>query len=303
MGNYIVNFKQKNFHEAMRFLTIIGQLSDDFHHHPDVHLTEYKTVEIELSTPRLHGITEMDIQMIDLFDKIPVEYSLLWKHSHPNLVPFTSSVSSFPSGSIYSIQKEEDKEENVNVNVNVPHKHKYETVFPHRIHSQQNHVTLTPDLTTVHSQAISNEPGSVKHSVPFHISTATSIPLGKSDIQHHAEVYANQRPRSSSETVLIRRNPSNFETASESVAWNSMAHALQRLIDRGYDVGISTALLPMVNAHEVYPSWEDEMHAVYVHLNKRLSPLWLESEPPEIIDACREFVDGYNTIFADNFMT
>lgn len=70
-----------------------------------------------------------------------------------------------------------------------------------------------------------------------------------------------------------------------------------------YDVGISNALLPMVNAHEIYPSWEDEMHSAYVHLNKRLSPAWLETEPPEVIAACREFVDGYNTIFADNFMT
>lgn len=99
-----------------------------------------------------------------------------------------------------------------------------------------------------------------------------------------------------------------------------MARALHALVDRGYgvhyltssnplspsasyDVGISNALLPMVNAHEVFPSWEEEMHTAYVHLNKRLSPAWLETEPPEVIAACREFVDGYNTLFADNFMT
>lgn len=115
--------------------------------------------------------------------------------------------------------------------------------------------------------------------------------------------------------MLIRRRSSSFESKLESEAWNQMAHALQSLVDRGYgsrcsdlnlhryDVGISTALLPMVNAHEVYPSWEDEMHTAYVHLNKRLSPAWLETEPPEVIAACKEFIDGYNTIFADNFMT
>jgi hypothetical protein len=81
-----------------------------------------------------------------------------------------------------------------------------------------------------------------------------------------------------------------------------VSHSFPPLVSR-YDVGISNALLPMVNAHEVYPSWEDELQSAYVHLNKRLSPAWLETEPPEVIQACREFVDGYNTIFADNFMT
>jgi hypothetical protein len=78
----------------------------------------------------------------------------------------------------------------------------------------------------------------------------------------------------------------------------SLSYPLSR-----YDVGISNALLPMVNAHEIYPSWEDELHSAYVHLNMRLSPAWLETEPAEIIQACKDFVDGYNTIFADDFMT
>ena len=102
---------------------------------------------------------------------------------------------------------------------------------------------------------------------------------------------------------MVRRHPSIFETKTESDAWNLMSRALQHLVERGYDVGISTAILPMVNSHEIYPSWEDEMHTVYVHLNKRLSPAWLETEPPDVIAACREFVDGYNTIFSDSFMT
>eukprot|EP00604_Paraphysomonas_vestita_P001560 CAMPEP_0174822612 /NCGR_PEP_ID=MMETSP1107-20130205/17061_1 /TAXON_ID=36770 /ORGANISM="Paraphysomonas vestita, Strain GFlagA" /LENGTH=223 /DNA_ID=CAMNT_0016042019 /DNA_START=280 /DNA_END=951 /DNA_ORIENTATION=+ len=223
----------------------------------------------------------MDFQMVDLFDAIPVDYSLLWKHAHPSLVG-------------------ENKPSTPPIDVT----HKYETIFPHHQKIQQS--TKFPDIhesSTVHSNPISTEPGSVQHSKPFYVPTAQHTQLGKSDIEHHAQIYQQHRPRSSSGTVLVRRHPSTFETKTESDAWNSMAHALQHLVERGYDVGISTAILPMVNSHEIYPSWEDEMHTAYVHINKRLSPAWLETEPADVVSACREFVDGYNTIFADDFMT
>jgi pterin-4a-carbinolamine dehydratase len=45
-GKLYRNFQAKNFHEAMAFLTTIGNISDTHHHHPDIHLTNYKYIEV-----------------------------------------------------------------------------------------------------------------------------------------------------------------------------------------------------------------------------------------------------------------
>lgn len=39
-------FQAKNFQEAMTFLTTIGHIADTHHHHPDIHLTNYKYIEV-----------------------------------------------------------------------------------------------------------------------------------------------------------------------------------------------------------------------------------------------------------------
>jgi 4a-hydroxytetrahydrobiopterin dehydratase len=75
-------FEAKTFEEALKFVTAIGHIADHHQHHPDIHLTGYKHVDISLSTPRLFGITNLDIEMVRLFDEIPVEYSLKWKKTH-----------------------------------------------------------------------------------------------------------------------------------------------------------------------------------------------------------------------------
>ena len=64
-----------------------------------------------------------------------------------------------------------------------------------------------------------------------------------------------------------------------------------------YDVGMSSAILPMVNAHEVYPTWDENMHEAYEHLCKRLQPSWAVDEPVEVVNACQQFVDGYRVLF------
>lgn len=204
-------FQAKSFHEAMEFMKRVGEISDEYHHHPNLHLTDYKTVEIELSTPRLNGITEMDIQMIDLFDRIPVEYSLLWKHAHKHLLPYITSLSSQSTDMTSSEERStdltpaapdltdgtdafessesssaiEERKEQQKPRENVPHK--YETVFRHQKHSPHNSFPF-PVSSTVHSQPVSWEPGTVQHPKPFIVPTSPTTPLGKSDIHRHAEV-------------------------------------------------------------------------------------------------------------------
>jgi hypothetical protein len=110
----------------------------------------------------------MDFQMADLFDAIPVDYSLLWKHSHPQLV--TEQRLPVPP-------------------TTPPQTHKYDTIFPHRTHRPETLVNPM-EKSSVHSDAYSNAPGAVHHSQRFVVDTATHTPLGESDMQHHAEVCA-----------------------------------------------------------------------------------------------------------------
>lgn len=109
----------------------------------------------------------MDFQMVDLFDAIPVDYSLLWKHAHPGLVG-----------------------ENKPSTPPVENPHKYETVFPHHKKTRPTDPIFNSvhEASTVHSNPVSTEPGSVQHATRFTVPTAPNIPIGKSDIEHHAQV-------------------------------------------------------------------------------------------------------------------
>mmetsp|Transcript_24956 Transcript_24956/g.36809 ORF Transcript_24956/g.36809 Transcript_24956/m.36809 type:complete len:316 (-) Transcript_24956:231-1178(-) len=285
-------FEAKNFHAALNFIVTIGNIADHHHHHPDLHLTGYKNVEVVLYTHRLSGLTEMDFEMADLFDKIPVNYSLMWKRNHPDLLdhsepPPTSSEShKRPARAL-----------------------KYDTIFrrppsssdsistPIRTHHPKTPPTSPPQCTQQPKKpaAVSSPPEPSRLRIP-----SPQAPPPPPPPCHGVAL----TPRSMHKHIqLKKRNPTNLETPEENEAWKSMAAALQTLIDNGYDIGIGESLLPMVNAHEVYPNWEEEMHSAYVHLNKRLSPSWLDSEPTVVIQACMQFVEGYNVIFSDNFMT
>ena len=52
-------------------------------HHPDLHLTGYRNVEVVLFTHSIGGVTENDLIMAEEIDKIPVAYSPKWLKEHP----------------------------------------------------------------------------------------------------------------------------------------------------------------------------------------------------------------------------
>ena len=63
----------KNFVAGMEFLDKVAELAEDEGHHPDVHLTGYKNVRIELSTHAIGGLSENDFIVAAKIDEIPVE--------------------------------------------------------------------------------------------------------------------------------------------------------------------------------------------------------------------------------------
>ncbi len=50
----------KNFKEALVFVNKVGSISESEGHHPDIHLTDYKKVSINLSTHAIGGLSQND---------------------------------------------------------------------------------------------------------------------------------------------------------------------------------------------------------------------------------------------------
>ena len=53
-------FVMKNFMAAVRFIGRIAEIAEKEDHHPDIHLTGYRNLNVELSTHALNGLTEND---------------------------------------------------------------------------------------------------------------------------------------------------------------------------------------------------------------------------------------------------
>jgi pterin-4a-carbinolamine dehydratase len=77
-------FTTKNFQSAMDCINAIGILAEEQNHHPNLHITNYRDVMIEIYSHKLNGITENDIQLAHLIDtNVAIEYSPKWLKSHP----------------------------------------------------------------------------------------------------------------------------------------------------------------------------------------------------------------------------
>jgi 4a-hydroxytetrahydrobiopterin dehydratase len=61
-----------DFATALHFFQGIGQLAEAEGHHPDLHLTSYRNVAIELWTHAVGGLTENDFILAAKIDTLPV---------------------------------------------------------------------------------------------------------------------------------------------------------------------------------------------------------------------------------------
>jgi 4a-hydroxytetrahydrobiopterin dehydratase len=66
-------WRVKNFAAALDFFRRIGDVAEDENHHPDLHLTGYRNVAVELSTHALGGLSENDFILAAKIDALPVE--------------------------------------------------------------------------------------------------------------------------------------------------------------------------------------------------------------------------------------
>ena len=66
-------YLMKDFQAALDFINQVGVLAEEEDHHPDVHLTGYRKLAIELSTHAINGLSENDFILAAKIDRIPRE--------------------------------------------------------------------------------------------------------------------------------------------------------------------------------------------------------------------------------------
>lgn len=78
------SYVAKNFQAALDSINAIGVIAEREGHHPDLHITKYREVEIVLWTHKLGGVTKNDIDLARVFDdEVGIVYSPKWLKEHP----------------------------------------------------------------------------------------------------------------------------------------------------------------------------------------------------------------------------
>ncbi len=67
------DWRVKDFAAALDFFRRVGDLAEAEGHHPDLHLTGYRNVTIEVWTHAAGGLTENDFILAAKIDQLPVE--------------------------------------------------------------------------------------------------------------------------------------------------------------------------------------------------------------------------------------
>src|SRR5919202_1163732 len=71
-GRIARKWRVKDFAEGLDFFNRVGAVAEAEDHHPDLHLTGYRNVAVELSTHAVGGLTENDFILAAKIDKLPV---------------------------------------------------------------------------------------------------------------------------------------------------------------------------------------------------------------------------------------
>jgi 4a-hydroxytetrahydrobiopterin dehydratase len=67
----LAEYRMKDFAEGVRLISRIAEVAEVQDHHPDVHLTGYRRLKIELSTHSIGGLSENDFILAAKIDELP----------------------------------------------------------------------------------------------------------------------------------------------------------------------------------------------------------------------------------------
>lgn len=81
-------FTARNFQAALDVINDIGAIAENENHHPDLHLTNYREVEVEIHTHKVKGLTGNDFILAGKIDsEVKINYSPKWLRENPTAVP------------------------------------------------------------------------------------------------------------------------------------------------------------------------------------------------------------------------
>jgi 4a-hydroxytetrahydrobiopterin dehydratase len=63
-------WKLKSFQQAMTLAVAVGQLAEEEQHHPDLHLTGYRFLRIDITTHAIGGLSENDFILAAKIDNL-----------------------------------------------------------------------------------------------------------------------------------------------------------------------------------------------------------------------------------------
>ena len=61
----------EDFLSAVRLIARIALLAEKMDHHPDLHLTRYRQLRIEISTHSIGGLSDLDFRLADKIEALP----------------------------------------------------------------------------------------------------------------------------------------------------------------------------------------------------------------------------------------
>ena len=78
------SFVAKNFQFALDAINDVGKIAEREGHHPDFHLTSYRSVEIVLYTHSVGGVTINDLTLAKkIEEEVTFTYSPKWLRENP----------------------------------------------------------------------------------------------------------------------------------------------------------------------------------------------------------------------------
>mmetsp|Transcript_25798 Transcript_25798/g.28888 ORF Transcript_25798/g.28888 Transcript_25798/m.28888 type:complete len:161 (-) Transcript_25798:70-552(-) len=77
-------YTAKNFQAAIDSIIVIGNIAELENHHPDLHITNYREVEIVIYTHQVNGLTQNDFILAGKINgEVKIDYSPKWIRENP----------------------------------------------------------------------------------------------------------------------------------------------------------------------------------------------------------------------------
>ncbi|KAG2452144.1 hypothetical protein HYH02_003176 [Chlamydomonas schloesseri] len=92
-------FVAKNFMAAIAFFNKVAEVAEAQGHHPDLHLRNFREVEVVVSTHAVGGITLPDLALAAMMDAIEVDYSPKWAKAEAERMASKDNASASAAGS------------------------------------------------------------------------------------------------------------------------------------------------------------------------------------------------------------